>query len=76
MWRGRCQIVYSDNKANSAETELGNKKRFQILSNDGPTYSDQNSSPSPLIILHSETITKLAGEGAKLYKVIIKPAQA
>ena len=58
-------MILSENKANSAETELGNKKRFQILSHDGLTWSDQNSGPASLIIFHLETFTKSAGEGVK-----------
>ena len=58
-------MILSENKANSAETELGNKKRFQILSHDGLTWSDQNSSLASLIMVHLETFTKCGGEGVK-----------
>ena len=61
-------------KLNSAKTELGIKKMFQILSRDILTWSASNLSLS--LLFHLETFPKCGGEGVKLFIVIIKLTSA
>ena len=39
MWRGRCQIILSDNKAKPVETELGDKLRIILIHQ----YQEENT---------------------------------